>query len=392
MKISSWPYFDEKQIKQVANVLQSGKVNYWTGQETLKFEKEFAKWSNNNYAVAVSNGSLALSCAYLALNIGAGDEVITTPRTFIATASSIALLNAKPIFADVDINSGNITPETIEPLINKNTKAISVVHLGGWPAEMVEISKLAKHYNLSLVEDCAQAHGGKIKVGEKFKPVGSFGDVSAWSFCQDKIISTGGEGGMVTTNRKELFKRIWSIKDHGKSYDLALKKVNFNKFRWLHEDFGSNFRLTELQSSIGRLQLKKLNEWTKLRTRNANILINALKDMPNIRLPIPKSDFVHAWYKFHCYLIKEATSIDWSRERIINEIRKKSYPAFSGSCSEIYLEKCFLKKGIYQKEKLVNANKLGSSSLMFLVHPTITSTEMNSYAEAIKEVLLRSSK
>ena len=392
MKIASWPYFDEKQIKKVTNVLQSGKVNYWTGQETLKFEQEFASWSNNKYAVAVSNGSLALSCAYLALDIGAGDEVITTPRTFIATASSIALLNAKPIFADVDINSGNITPKTIEPLINKKTKAISVVHLGGWPAEMIEISKLAKHYNLSLVEDCAQSHGGKIKVGEKFEPVGSFGDVSAWSFCQDKIISTGGEGGMVTTNKKELFKRIWSLKDHGKSYDLALNKENSNNFRWLHEDFGSNFRLTELQSSIGRLQLKKLNEWSKLRTRNANILLEALKDIPNLRLPIPKPNVVHAWYKFHCYLIKEATSTDWSRERIISEIRKKSYPAFSGSCSEIYLEKCFLKKGIYQKEKLVNANKLGASSLMFLVHPTITIAEMDSYAEVIKKVLIRSLK
>ena len=389
MKISSWPYYDKDQIKKVTYVLKSGKVNAWYGNETKSFEKEFASWSNNKYGIAIANGSLALSSAYLSLGIKEGDEVITSPRTFIATASSISLLKARPIFADVDLNSGNITAKSIEPLINKKTKAISVVHLAGWPAEMIEISKLAKNYNLSLIEDCAQAHGGAIKVGHIYKSVGSFSDVSAWSFCQDKIISTGGEGGMVTTNNKSLRDKIWSIKDHGKSYKLVSKKQKTNTFRWLHEDFGSNFRLTEMQSAIGRIQLKSMNDWHDLRTRNASILIESLKNISNIRVPIPSDNIVHAWYKFHCYLNEEALLSDWDRERIISEISKQDYPAYSGSCSEIYLEKCFAKNKNYQIKRLVNARLLGDTSLMFLVHPTITIKQMKAYAEVIKNVLIR---
>jgi len=392
MKIPDWPYFDESQIKKVSEVLKSGKVNSWNGNETRLFENEFSKWTNNKYSVAIANGSLALSSAYLSLNIGEDDEVITTPRTFIATSSSICLLKAKPIFADVDINSGNITAKTIGPLINKKTKAIAVVHLGGWPAEMIEISKLAKKYNLKIIEDCAQAHGAKIKKNGHFQSVGSFGDIAAWSFCQDKIISTGGEGGMVTTNNEDLYKKVWSIKDHGKSYDLSLAKNKNNSFRWLHENFGSNFRLTEMQSAIGRIQLKLIKDWHIKRTRNANILIKTLKDISNLRVPIPPNNIIHAWYKFHCYIEKDSLLTEWDRERIINEIKKKSFPAFSGSCSEIYLEKCFNKSDSFNYKSLPNAKILGECSLMFLVHPNIDVEDMQIYADTIKEVLLRAKK
>ena len=392
MNISPWPYFDEQQIKSVSNVLNSGKVNYWTGEETKNFEKEFAKWSNNNYSIALANGSLALSASYLALKIGNGDEVITTPRTFIATSSSICLLKAKPVFADVDLNSGNITAQSIEPLITKRTKAISVVHIGGWPADMIEISKLAKNYNLSLIEDCAQAHGGKIKVDGEFKSVGSFSDVAAWSFCQDKIISTGGEGGMITTSNEDLYKKIWSIKDHGKSYNLSLNKTKSNKFKWLHNNFGSNFRLTEIQSAIGRIQLTLMEDWHKKRTRNANILFKILKDLTNVRIPMPPTNLIHAWYKFHCYIKKDSLSKEWSRERIIDEINQKNLPAYSGSCSEIYLEKCFQKYSNSYNKRLINARSLGENSLMFLVHPTIKPSEMEEYGLIIKEVLIKAKK
>lgn len=387
MKISSWPYFDDEQIEKVVNVLKKGKVNSWHGNETKNFEKEFASWSNNQYAIAIANGSLALSSAYLSLNIGEGDEVITTPRTFIATASSISLLKAVPIFADVDINSGNISAENIEPLINKKTKAISVVHLAGWPADMINIKKLAKQYNLALIEDCAQSHGARIKLNDNFKSVGSFGDVAAWSFCQDKIISTGGEGGMITTDNNKIFKRIWSLKDHGKSYELSLKKSDSYSFRWLHENFGSNFRLTEMQSAIGRSQLRLMDDWHQKRTRNAMILFEILNHISNLRIPMPSSNIVHAWYKFYCYLEEDSLSIGWDRERIINEIREQSYPAFSGSCSEIYLENCFKKNLSKNQKRLKNAKSLGDTSLMFLVHPTITVDEMKEYAFAIKKVL-----
>ena len=392
MNISPWPYFDDKQINTVSNVLRSGKVNYWTGEETKNFEKEFALWSNNHYAIALANGSLALSSAYLALKICKGDEVITSPRTFVATSSSICLLKAKPIFADVDLNSGNITARSIEPLITKKTKAISVVHIGGWPAEMIEISKLAKTYNLSIIEDCSQAHGGKIKCGDQFKSVGSFSDIATWSFCQDKIISTGGEGGMVTTNNENLYKKMWSLKDHGKSYDLILKQEKSNTFRWLHNSLGSNFRLTEMQSAIGRIQLNQIEDWHKKRTRNANVLIEILKDLTNLRIPLPPKNIIHAWYKFHCYIKKDSLSNEWSRERIIREINNEKFPAFSGSCSEIYLEKCFQEYSNSYNKRLINARSLGENSLMFLVHPTIKPKEMEQYALTIKKVLIKAKK
>ena len=392
MNIENWPYYDTDTIHKVEEILLKGKVNYWTGNEGKLFEKEFAEWCGTNFAVGIANGSLALSSCYLAAGIGKDDEIITTPRTFIATSSSAVLLQAKPIFADVDIDSGNITANTIEPLISKKTKAISLVHLGGWPAEIFEIKELAKKYNLILIEDCAQAHGaGYIKDG-KFISVGSIGDISSWSFCQDKIISTGGEGGMVTTNNKIIHDKIWSFKDHGKSFEKSLaKNINFG-FRWLHDDFGSNFRITEIQSAIGRMQLKKLNKWTKIRHRNAMILIDHLCNIGLIKLAIPPNNIIHGWYKFYCYLNLEALSSSWDRLRIIKEISSKGFPAFEGSCSEIYLEKSFLNRNLNPINRLPNAKLLGDISLMFLIHPTISEENMNSYAKTISEVLKKAMK
>ena len=389
--INSWPFYDNSEIDSAIRVLKSGCVNAWTGSETNCFENEFSKWCGSSRSIAVSNGSLALSLAYLALKFSSNDEVITTPRTFIATASSAVLLGTKPIFADVDENSGCITAETIEPLINDRTKAICVVHLGGWPAEMESICSLASTYDIKVVEDCAQAHGAQILVNGDWKSVGTFGDVSAWSFCQDKIMTTGGEGGMVTTNSEEYFNQMWSFKDHGKTRQAVFEKEHSPGYRWLHERFGSNFRLTELQSAIGRIQLQRMPEWNKLRSKNAQILINLLSNCKVVSIPIPSDNFKHAWYKFHCYVNINALKSDWSRDRIVAEILASGYPAFHGSCSEIYLEKCFKNAGLSPSDRLPMAKKLGQTSLMFLVHPTISTEQMISYGETILTVLEKAS-
>ena len=333
----------------------------------------------------MANGSLALASAYLAVGLGPGDEFITTPRTFIATASSAVLLGAKPRFADVDVESGAITASTIAPLITPRTKAISVVHLGGWPAYMPSILQLARSYGIAVIEDCAQAHGARIH-GQS---VGSFGDVSAWSFCQDKIISTAGEGGMVSTNRTDLWDAMWAFKDHGKTHDAVYAREHSPGFRWLHERFGSNFRLTEFQSAIGRIQLQRLPDWTAARTRNALLLAEALADCSAVRVPLPPEGITHAWYKFYAFVNPDALADSWSRDRIISEIVALCYPAFSGSCSEIYLEKCFQESGLAPAERLPVARELGETSLMFLVHPTITPEQMAGYAEAVRSVVLR---
>lgn len=388
MKLSPWPYYDDEQLSNVTQILQSGKVNYWTGTHGKFFEKEFSVKFDVKYSVALANGSLALSCAYLALDLNEGDEIITTPRTFIATSSSAVLLGLKPVFVDVDINSGNITAENIEPAINKKTKAIVVVHLAGWPAEMDRICELARKNGLYIIEDCSQAHGAKINN----KNVGTFGDMATWSFCQDKIITTGGEGGMLSTNNFEFFKKVWSFKDHGKAYEKIKSKSNNGSFRWLHDNFGSNFRLTEMQSSIGRVQLKRLNDWIFLRNRNAKVLIKYLSELKQINIPIPPDNITHAYYKFYCYVNENCFLTDWNRERIIHELNINGFPAYSGSCSEIYLEKCFKDVGLSPINNLKNAHILGNTSIMFLVNPNISIEQMNLYGKEISSVFRKALK
>ncbi|MDC3159669.1 DegT/DnrJ/EryC1/StrS aminotransferase family protein [Prochlorococcus sp. AH-716-G10] len=388
MDIASWPFYDEEQINAAKNVLLSGKVNKWTGTECDLFEKEYSSWCGSKYSVSVSNGSSALSLAYSAIGLKEGDEFITTPRTFIATSSCGAMLGAKPVFADVDRNSGSITAKTIEPLINKKTKAISLVHLGGWPAEIEKICQLAKSYNLFVIEDCSQAHGAKI-VNQH---VGTFGDIATWSFCQDKIISTGGEGGMVTTNNEELYSRVWSLKDHGKNQNLINIIPKTNNFRYIHDYIGTNMRLTEFQASIGRVQLKLISKWNKLRARNAKILFDSLKEFSSLRIPYPKNKITHAWYRFYTYVDKNNLNFGWDRDRLIYEINKKGVPAFTGSCSEIYLEKCLRNFDPIPPRRLKIAKNLGETSLCFLIHPTIDLVQINYCAEAIGDVFRKASK
>ncbi len=385
MTISPWPFFNIDQQEIVKNILISGNVNYLYGSEGKTFEKEFSTFFGTKYSICFSNGTTALFAAYSSIGLKEKDEIITTPRTFIATVSSAVILGAKPIFAEVDLNSGCITAESIEPLITKKTKAISVVHLAGWPAEMNKIRSLADEYNIHLIEDCSQAHGAKINK----HLVGSFGDISVWSFCTDKIISTGGEGGMVTTSNKEFFEKMWSFKDHGKSFE-KFKNINNNtNFQYLHDSFGLNFRMTEMQSAIGRYQLNKLGTYNSIRNKNASILISYLKDINCIRIPIPESNLYHAYYKFYVYLNKSLMKSDWDRDKIIFEIRKTGFPCFVGSCSEVYLEKCFQIKSLMPEKRLKNARTLGEDSLMFLVHPTINELEIHKYGESIKSILLQ---
>ncbi len=390
MKLSPWPYFDDEQIFNVTKILKSGRVNYWTGDQGKSFEKEFSYKFNSKYSVGLANGSLALSCAYLALDLKKGDEIITTPRTFIATSSSAVLLGLKPVFVDVDLNSGNITAENIEPAINKKTKAIVVVHLAGWPAEMKKICELAKKYGLYIIEDCSQAHGAKIND----KNVGTFGDIGTWSFCQDKIITTGGEGGMLSTDNYKFFKKVWSFKDHGKSFEKINSKSNMSShsFRWIHDDFGSNFRLTEMQSSIGRVQLERLDDWVCIRNRNAKIITSYISELKQIRVPIPPNNIVHSYYKYYCYVEESCFLTDWNRDRIINELNSNGFPAYSGSCSEIYLEKCFKDIGLYPEKNLRIASILGKTSFMFLVHPSISVEQMHLYGKGILSIFRKALK
>lgn len=385
--LSPWPSFTQEEADAVSSVLLSNKVNYWTGTECREFEKEFAAWCGTEYAIALGNGTLALDVALKAMGIGAGDDVIVTSRTFLASASAIVTAGANPVFADVDLNSQNISAETIAAALTPATKAIIVVHLAGMPAEMDAIMALAEQHKLWVIEDCAQAHGAKYKG----KSVGAIGHVGAWSFCQDKIMTTGGEGGMVTTNDKDLWNKMWSYKDHGKSYDAVYHREHAPGFRWLHESFGTNWRMMEMQAAIGRIQLRRMADWTARRQAHAAKLAAVLGKFAAIRL-VDVPDYIeHAQYKFYAFVRPENLKAGWNRDRIVDELNARKMPAYQGSCSEVYLEKAFDNTPWRPAERLQNAVELGNTSLMFLVHPTITDAEIDFCCRQLEAVLQEAS-
>lgn len=384
---SPWPSFTEEEANAVRDVLLSNKVNYWTGQEGRLFEQEFAEFAGTQHAIALANGTVALDVALLAMGIGEGDEVIVTSRTFLASASSIVNTGAVPVFADVDLDSQNITPESIAKVLTDKTKAIICVHLAGWPCEMDGIMQLAEQHKLWVIEDCAQVHGALYNG----QPVGSIGHVGAWSFCQDKIMTTGGEGGMVTTNDTALWKKMWSIKDHGKSWDAVYEREHAPGFRWLHESFGTNWRMTELSAVIGRLQLKQMPQWQQQRQANAEQIWHTASQLKGLRVPEIPAHIRHAAYKCYVFVEPEQLAAGWDRDRILGAITEQGVPCYSGSCSEVYLEKAFDNTGWRPTERLANAKQLGETSLMFLVHPTLTAAEIDKTCQVLQQVMQQAS-
>ena len=381
-----WPNFTEEEANAVRDVILSNKVNYWTGQECRQFEKEFATWAETDYAVALANGTVALDVALKAVGIGPGDEVVVTPRTFLASASCIVNAGAAPVFADVDRDSQNITAETIRAVLSSRTKAVICVHLAGWPCDMDPIMELAAQHGLKVIEDCAQAHGARYKG----RSVGSIGHVGAWSFCQDKIMTTGGEGGMVTTNDETLWRSMWSFKDHGKSWQAVYERVHPPGFRWLHESFGTNWRMMEVQAAIGRIQLRRMKTWHEERVWNACTLWKAARQLPGLRVPVLPPSIEHAAYKCYVFVDPSVLKPEWSRDRILEEIVQQGVPCYTGSCSEVYLEKAFAGTGWRPAKRLPVARELGETSLMFQVHPGLKKSEIRRTVQVLMAVMQES--
>ena len=385
---SPWPSFTAEEADAVQRVLLSNKVNYWTGSECREFEKEFAAWAGTRHAVALANGTLALDVALKALGIGPGDEVVVTPRTFIASISCVVNAGATPVFADVEADSGNLSARTIAAVLSPRTKAVICVHLAGWPCDMDPIMALAEQHGLKVIEDCAQAHGATYKG----RSVGSIGHVGAWSFCQDKIMTTGGEGGMVTTNDEALWRGMWSFKDHGKSYAAVYEREHPPGFRWLHESFGTNWRMLEMQAVIGRIQLRRMADWSVQRRDYAQRIWAACRPFSALRVPDVPGDMEHACYKCYVYVRPEELADGWNRDRIVAEINAMGVPCYQGSCSEVYLEKAFDGTSYRPAQRLPVARQLGETSVMFLVHPTLTAGEIDKTCAAIVQVMTQASR
>lgn len=382
---TTWPHFDEDEIAAVAAVLRSGKVNYWTGEEARQFESEYAAYTGTSHAIALANGTVALELALYAFGIGQGDEVITTSRTFIASASAAVMRGAIPVIADIDPVSQNITLESIRRVVTPRTRVIIPVHLAGWPCEMDAIMEFANERGIKVVEDCAQAHGATYRG----RPVGSFGHAAAFSFCQDKIITTGGEGGMLVLNDEAAWEKAWAFKDHGKSFEAVYNRKHPPGFRWLHDTFGTNWRITEMQAALGRIQLRKLPSWVAQRRSNAAILSSNFAAIPGLRVTLPTAEIGHAYYKYYVFVENERLRSDWNRDRIMQSINDTGVPCFSGSCSEIYLEKAFDGTSSRPAGRLQVAKELGETSLMFLVHPTLGVAHMERAVNAVEDVMRR---
>ncbi len=385
---SPWPSFTDEEAEAVARVVRSNRVNYWTGEEGRAFEREFAAWAGTPHAIALANGTVALDLALQGLGIGvvnggqSTDEVVVTPRSFIASISCVVTAGAVPVFADVDPASGNISAETIAAAVGPHTKAIIPVHLGGWPCDMDPIMDLADRHGLKVIEDCAQAHGARYKG----RSVGSIGHVGAWSFCQDKIMSTAGEGGMVTTNDPGLWSRMWSFKDHGKSFDAVYKREHPPGFRWLHESFGTNWRMLEVQAAIGRIQLRRMDDWSRRRRANCERIWRTARRFSVFSVPEIAADRVHAAYRSYIYVRPERFAPGWTRDRIVAEINARGVPCYTGSCSEVYREKAFDATPWRPAAPLAASGRLGETSMMFLVHPTLTEAEIDRTCESLTEV------
>ncbi len=382
-----WPAFDREITEAVAEILNSGKVNQWTGQHVYAFEKEYAEYLGVKHAIAMANGSVTLDTALKVLGVGPGDEVVVTSRSFVASASCVALTGALPVFADVDMKSGNITADTIAAVLSKRTKAVIAVHLAGWPCDMDPILKLCRTKKLFLIEDCAQAHGAQYNG----RPVGTFGQFSSFSFCQDKIFTTGGEGGLLAVNDSKLWKKAWSLKDHGRDFDAVFHHKGGTGFKWMVNSFGTNYRMTEIQAVIGRIMLKRLDGMVATRRRYAGLLNDAFERTPGLTVTRPPENIYHSYYKYYVLVDLKRLKKDWTRDRILQELAQRGVSCGCGACPEIYKEKAFRdqrkKAGLKPQPRLPAAKALGERSIMLQVHPTLSEESVLYVIDCMRSVL-----
>ena len=371
-----WPIFEADEIAAVDAVLRSGRVNYWTGDQCKLFERAWSDYHGGMHSLAMANGSLTLDTALRVLNIGAGDEVIVSPRSYVASAMCAVLADAKPVFADVEVNSGNMTVASMEAVRTSRTKACIPVHIAGWPCDMPAISAWAAQHGIHIIEDCAQAHGAHIDG----RSVGTWGVFSSWSFCQDKIMTTGGEGGMLCTPDLRLWKKAWQYSQHGKDYDLSHAKVGDPGFRWLIEHEGTNLRMTEMQAAIGLCQLRKLDDWVDRRARNSAIMQDALRGLRGVR--VPSTPAGHAHYRCMAYAHASA-----DRPKLLAALVRAGLQANIGSCSEIYREPIFAQHGLAPTNALPVAHALGETSIALVVHHTIDEVTMHRHASEVRSAL-----
>tara|TARA_B100000767_G_C19747383_1_gene529176 strand:- start:627 stop:1799 length:1173 start_codon:yes stop_codon:yes gene_type:complete len=381
MQEKNWPNFSKNLISKVGRILSSGKINYIDGPYGKKFEKEFSKFVGNRYSIAICNGTAALEVAIKSLKLAKNSEIIVPSRSFFASAACIVNTGHIPIFADVDLLTQNISLDDIKKKISKRTKAIICVHLAGLPCNMHDIKKLANKNKIKIIEDCSQAHGASIDNMQ----VGSFGDVSTWSFCNDKIISTLGEGGMISTNKKIIYDFCKTYINHG---SVLQNNKNSEKFIYNKDYFGTNLRITEIQSIAGLEQLKDLRKVQIKRERMSKDYFHVTSKYQNyIYSYFPLKNIKCAWYRFYFFLKTDMKEYQKIRFKIIKNLKKNDLKCFTGSCPEIYLEKSFKKLKNFKVRRLINSKILGETSIALDINHTLTHAKHKKKVLELKLVL-----
>ncbi len=381
MREKNWPNFDKNLISKVNSIISSGKINYTEGSYGIKFEKEFSKFVGNKYSVAICNGTAALEVAIKSLRLPKNSEILVPARSFFSSASCIVNTGYVPVFVDVDLSTQNISIDDIKKKITKKTKAIICVHLAGLPCDMYGIKKIINKKKISIIEDCSQAHGASIDN----KQVGSFGDISTWSFCNDKIISTLGEGGMISTNKKKLYLFCKRIINHGTNLKDNKKT---EKFIYNKDYFGTNLRITEIQSCAGLEQLKKLKKIQKKReniSKSYHKILSRYKSYFNCYYPSKK--IKSAWYRLYFFLRTDLKKYQKLRFKIIQDLRKNNLKCFTGSCPEIYLEKAFKKLNNSKIIRLKNCKTLGETSIALEINHTLKYSQHKKKILILKQVI-----
>lgn len=383
-----WPQHEPDEIAAVVRLLSAGRVNSMVhGDQTRQFEAEFAHFCGQRHAIALSNGTVALELALRALEVGPGDEVIVPARSFFATAACVVAVGATPVFADIDPDTNTIDPASARRMCSDLTRAIICVHLGGWPCDMTALQALADEKGVWLVEDCAQAHGATMH-GQM---VGSWGDAAAFSFCTDKIMSTGGEGGMLLLRDEAQWKRAWAYKDHGKNPDKFFAPAKASGFRFLHDSFGTNWRMTEMQAAIGCAQLTKLPGWLARRRRNANALMRSLQDEPGVQLPAIPDHVGHAFYRLYVTIARDQLGQEGTTASIIDQMNRMGLPVAGGSCADMSQEAAFANIAPRRDGGLRAAQDAGRRSIAFPVDHLLDEGDMDRMADGLRRALGRQS-
>ena len=373
-------YIDEEDIKAVENVLRS---DYLTqGPKVREFEERLGGYVGAKYVVAFANGTAALHGAYFAAGLDKEDEIITTPITFAATSNAALYLGAKPVFSDIDLNTGNIDPSKIEEKITQKTKIVVPVHYAGHPVELEKIYEIAKKYDLILIEDACHALGAKYH-GEKIGS-GKYSDMTIFSFHPVKSITTG-EGGAVTTNNKEYYERLVLFRQHGITKNPA-NFVNASHGPWYHEmqELGYNYRLTDIQSALGISQLKKLDKFVKRRREIVSLYEKLLKDNPYFELPVEKD---YAYSSWHLFPVKLKDKYIPYKKEIFEKLRNNNI-FLQVHYIPVYRHPYYKSLG-YKEGLCPNAEIFYKKEISFPIYYSLTDDEINYFVDMILAIMER---